>query len=138
MISNMNWNTVNVMTTCTYNMSHFTAIMDNITTSDINGHHFGFVLLILAAVLGGVALILGLIYAYIHCVLIRRRHHFHPDYRTRYYVRGGYAHNSGQSGNDQQGKAPIRTHPYLAFSSLSKSQKSTDQMNKTVSSSTKW
>ena len=88
----------------------------------------GFILLVLSGVLGGVALILGIVYAYIYYAKIKPRQRPLADDRINYYERDACAQYGGQTDKDQQEKIPIKTHPFFVLSYLSR-MKSNDHGN---------
>ena len=79
----------------------------------------GFVLLVVAAVLGSLALLLGLIYTYIYCTKIRPRPRMFTEDRISYYAREASSH-SAQNDKDQQERLPIKAHPFFVLSYLSR------------------
>ena len=74
----------------------------------------GLILVIIAAVLGGLCIILGLIYAYIYCFKLRPRPRPFHEQRVVY---NSYAdQNQSNSGDDR----PIKTHPFFIMHYVSK------------------
>ena len=86
------------------------------------------ILLILTAVLGILASILAIIYAYIYCVKIRPRRRPIPEDRIGYYDRDVYLQYGGSCDKDQQERIPIKTHPFFVLSYMSR-LKSSDHSN---------
>ena len=75
-----------------------------------NVKHAGFVLIVIAAVLGGVALLLALIYAYIYYTKAI------PRLQSISEVRDAGLPHSSTSANDQQGLVSVKGHPLFALS----------------------
>jgi hypothetical protein len=87
---------------------------------------FGFILLVLTAVLAILAALMGAIYAYIYCTKIRPRPRFTGDDRIHYYVRNG----QGASLQEEQpsDKPAIQTHPFFIINYMSRLKNSDKQV----------
>ena len=92
------------------------------TTSgdDIDTNSAGFVLLVVAGVLGCVAMILGLLYAYIYCTKIKPQRRALVEDRISYYGREHCIQYGGQIDKEQTERSTIKTHPFFVLSYLSR------------------
>lgn len=79
---------------------------------------FGFIVLVLTAVLAFLAGLMGAIYAYIYCTKIRPRPRSLVDDRIHYYVRdiGGTPNQLEQPPE----KPAIQTHPFFIINYMSR------------------
>ena len=95
---------------------------DVASSGDLALNPTGFVLVIMAAVLGGIALVLTLVYAYIYCTKIKPRPRAVQRDRINYYERDACVCGqlSGQQDKEQPEKVPIKAHPFFVISYVSR------------------
>ncbi len=95
---------------------------------EIRCNGMAYTLLIVAATLGGVATLLGVLYAYIYCTKIRsrRRGSRGVEHRQNYFSRAScsakvavHMDNDAQERNNIN-KSRIKAHPFFVISYLSK------------------
>ena len=84
-------------------------------TAGLNGHHFGFILVLLTATLGSVACVLGIIYTYIYCAKIKPKIQPAKQVKIGHYDRCGHF---GQYAGERDNQEPlsIKTHPFIIAS----------------------
>ena len=75
---------------------------------------FSFVLVIIAAVLGGLVMILGPIYAYIYCVKMKPPKYIVHDHRLPHY------HPEAEHSRTEDGAKAIKTHPFFIMHYIKK------------------
>ena len=80
----------------------------------------GYSLILAAAILGGIAMILSLVYGYIYCTKIRPRNRALTDDRINYYERDPCVQYGGRGEGEQAERAPIKAHPFFLISYLSR------------------
>ena len=96
-----------------------------------------FVLIVMAGVLGAVALVLSIIYGYIHCVQSKQRHRIPVEIRINRYQRPqNFVQNNKEMEDTKSKKTRIKTHTFIVISYLSK-LKSSVHANQSPSTSTK-
>ena len=79
------------------------------------------VLVIIAAVLGGLVMILGSIYAYIYCVKLKPRKHNAHDHRLPHY------HSEPGHSGTADGAKGIKTHPFFIMHYMKKMKETNAQ-----------
>ena len=81
-------------------------------------------LLIVCAVLGGLVIILGLIYAYIHCFKLnhRSRSRCADDARAHYHAREGQL-TANETGSSSDANRKKTVHPFLLWGYAAKFRK---------------
>ena len=93
----------------------------------------GNLLVIIAAVLGGLVIILGLIYGYIYFTQIKPRPRRFGEARLDYEAKLSCKIEHGQV-TDQQEKPRIKTHPFLIMNYVSRIRNDNVSPNATSSS----
>ena len=106
-------------------MTPVTSSNDTNSSTGLQRAEAGAILLIISAVLGCIALILGLTYTYMHHSRMRARHRSSPNKRIKYVERHSHAITNNPELNEQEQKALILTHPFLIPYFMM--QKSSDQ-----------
>ena len=80
----------------------------------------GYVFIMVAGILGAVAVLLAILYGYIYCTKIQPRSRPINDARINYYQRQPAVNHSGQTENDQGDKPAIKAHPFFVISYISR------------------
>ena len=86
---------------------------------------YGYVMLIIAATLGGLSAILGAIYAYIYFTRIRPRPRVLMDERIRYFTHE--AQPITTTPDNQPDRPALKTHPFFIVSYMSRFTHSTSE-----------
>ena len=119
----------------------FTSATTTTATADTLGqmetNSIGYVLVVVAAVLGGVALLLTIIYAYIYCAKIKPRHRSLATDRINYFDREACIQYGSPPDKDQTDRAPIKAHPFFVISSASRAKANSGEATQHASTSNK-